>query len=118
LQNPDCLPRETHYGWARLTVTRQAYHFQALLAGYAYETIANTPILAGQTSADPAAAPDANGGQTFTGTVMQQGDKYVLQSESGKVYDIDHQDQVKKFEGKRVRVHGTLDASGKMIHIQ
>lgn len=72
----------------------------------------------GQTSADPAAAPDPNGGQTFTGTVVQQGDKYVLQSENGKVYDIDHQDQVKKFEGKRVRVHGTLDATGKMIHIQ
>ena len=72
----------------------------------------------GQTSADPTSAPVPNGGQTFTGTVVQQGDKYVLQSENGKVYDIDHQDQVKKFEGKRVRVHGTLDASGKMIHIQ
>jgi Protein of unknown function (DUF5818) len=69
----------------------------------------------GQTQAD---APDPNGGQTFTGTVAQQGGKYVLQSENGTVYDIDHQDQVKKFEGKRVRVHGTLDASGKMIHIQ
>ncbi|MBV8050308.1 MAG: hypothetical protein JOZ80_03920, partial [Acidobacteriaceae bacterium] len=72
----------------------------------------------GQSSADPAASPDASGGQTFTGTVVQQGDKYVLQSENGTVYDIDHQDQVKKFEGKRVRVHGTLDASGKVIHIQ
>jgi hypothetical protein len=72
----------------------------------------------GQSSADPSASPDPNGGQTFTGTVVQQGDKYVLQSENGTVYDIDHQDQVKKFEGKRVRVHGTLDASGKMIHIQ
>lgn len=72
----------------------------------------------GQAPAEQAAAPDPNGGQTFTGTVVQQGDKYVLQSANGKVYDIDHQDQVKKFEGKRVRVHGTLDASGKMIHIQ
>jgi hypothetical protein len=47
---------ETHYGWARLTVTREAYHFQALLTGYAYETIANTPILAGQTSGEAAAS--------------------------------------------------------------
>jgi hypothetical protein len=77
-----------------------------------------TPGQRGQAPSDQAAAPDPNGGQTFTGTVTQQGDKYVLQSENGTTYDIDHQDQVKKFEGKRVRVHGTLDASGKMIHIQ
>jgi len=49
---------------------------------------------------------------------MQQGDKYVLQADNGTVYDIDHQDQVKKFDGKKVRVHGTLDPGGKMIHIQ
>jgi len=59
------------------------------------------------------------GTQTFTGTVVKQGDKFVLQdSATGKSYDIDHQDQVKQFEGKRVRVHGTLDASSNMIHIQ
>ena len=59
------------------------------------------------------------GTQTFTGTVVKRGDKYVLQdSASGKSYEIDHQDQVKQFEGKRVRVHGTLDAANNMIHIQ
>ena len=59
------------------------------------------------------------GTQTFTGTVVKQGDKFVLQdSATGKSYDIDHQDQVKQFEGKRVRVHGTLDASSNTIHIQ
>ncbi len=67
-----------------------------------------------------AAASDngnANGVQTFTGTVTKQGEKYVLQdSATGKTYDIDHQDEVKKFDGKRVRVHGTL--SGNMIHVQ
>jgi cytoskeletal protein RodZ len=58
-------------------------------------------------------------GQTFTGTVVKSGDKYVLQdAASGTTYDIDHQDEVKKFEGKKVKVHGTLDASGKMIHVQ
>ena len=66
-----------------------------------------------------ASSTDPAGSQTFTGTVMKQGDKFVLQdSASGKTYDIDHQDQVKQFEGKRVRVHGTLDASSNMIHIQ
>jgi hypothetical protein len=62
---------------------------------------------------------DQAGGQTFTGTVVKQSDKYVLQdAATGTTYDIDHQDEVKKFEGKKVRVHGTLDASGKMIHVQ
>lgn len=56
--------------------------------------------------------------QTFSGTVVKSGDKYVLQEDSGKTYDIDHQDDVKKFEGKKVRVQGTLDASGKKILVK
>lgn len=66
-----------------------------------------------------AQSSDPSGTQTFTGTIVKQGDKYVLQdAASGTTYDIDHQDEVKKFEGKKVRVHGTLDSSGKMIHVQ
>jgi uncharacterized protein YdeI (BOF family) len=58
-------------------------------------------------------------GQTFSGTITKQGDKYVLQDEgSGTTYDVDHQAEVKKFEGKKVRIHGTLDPNGKLIHIQ
>lgn len=76
---------------------------------------------------DQPASPDSqaqpqgqqSNGQVFTGTIVKSGDKYVLQdSGSGTTYDIDHQDQVKKFEGKRVRVKGTLDPNGKMIHVQ
>jgi cytoskeletal protein RodZ len=82
-----------------------------------------TPSQEKQPSTQPpdsqAQSGDAAGTQTFTGTVVKQGDKYVLQdAASGTTYDIDHQDEVKKFEGKKVRVHGTLDASGKMIHVQ
>jgi cytoskeletal protein RodZ len=66
-----------------------------------------------------AQAQSPAGTQTFTGTIMKAGDKYVLQdAASGTTYDIDHQDEVAKFEGKKVRVHGTVDASGKMIHVQ
>ena len=68
-------------------------------------------------SASPSAgtSTDASGSQTFSGTVVKQGDKYVLKDDSGKVYDIDHQSDVAKFEGKRVRVQGTLDPSGKIM---
>jgi hypothetical protein len=49
----------------------------------------------------------------------KQGDKYMLQdAASGTTYDIDHQDEVKKFEGKKVKVHGTLDSTGKKILVQ
>ena len=55
----------------------------------------------------------------FVGTVVKQGDKYVFQdADTGSTYDIDHQDEVKKFDGKKVRVHGVLDASTKTIHVQ
>lgn len=71
----------------------------------------------GSAASQNAGAANANGVQTFTGTVTKQGDKYVLQdTATGKTYDIDHQDEVKKFDGKRVRVHGTL--SGNTIHVQ
>jgi Protein of unknown function (DUF5818) len=61
----------------------------------------------------------SNGVKEFVGTVVKQGDKYVFQEAStGTTYDIDHQDEVKKFEGKKVRVHGTLDPSTKTIHLQ
>jgi uncharacterized protein YdeI (BOF family) len=57
--------------------------------------------------------------QSFTGTIVKSGDKYVFQdADTGNTYDIDHQDQVQKFEGKKVKVHGTLDTNAKMIHVQ
>ena len=68
-------------------------------------------------SAASGAASDS-GTQTFSGTVTKQGDKYVLKDDSGKTYDIDHQTEVAKFDGKRVRVQGTLDPTGKKIMVK
>jgi hypothetical protein len=42
----------------------------------------------------------------------------LQESASNNTYDIDRQDELKQFEGKKVRVHGTLDSDGKMIHVQ
>ncbi|HZW94812.1 MAG TPA: DUF5818 domain-containing protein [Candidatus Eremiobacteraceae bacterium] len=65
----------------------------------------------------PAESAQPTGVQSFSGTIVRSGDRYMLHDESsGKTYDIDHQDEVQKYEGKRVKVHGTLD--GKMIHLQ
>ncbi len=46
---------ETHFGWARLTMLGKN-PLTATLTGYAYETIANTPIIAGKTSGTDEAA--------------------------------------------------------------
>lgn len=75
-----------------------------------------TPESGAQGSAADSAA--AAGTQTFSGTVVKTGDKYVLKDDTGKTYDIDHQDEVKKFEGKRVRVQGTLDPSTNKIMVK
>ena len=40
-----------HFGWARLTVTTQTKSFTTTLTGYAYETIPNKAIIAGNTKA-------------------------------------------------------------------
>jgi len=79
-----------------------------------------TPDTNGQaTSGSQAPSAQAANTQSFSGTVVKSGDKYVLKDEaSGNTYDIDHQDEVQKFDGKRVKVRGTLDSSGKMIHLQ
>lgn len=74
---------------------------------------------AGQSGSDAQAGQSASDtSQTFSGTIMKSGDKYVLQDSSGKNYDIDRQDGLKQYEGKQVRVRGTLDADGKTIHMK
>jgi hypothetical protein len=53
--------RKTHYGWARLSVHNQVGKITATLTGYAYETIPNKVIIAGQTKGpeDVVEGPDA-----------------------------------------------------------
>jgi cytoskeletal protein RodZ len=71
------------------------------------------------TQSSPAAAPADAGSKEYVGTIVKQGDKYMFQeTATGTTYDIDHQDEVKKFDGKKVRVHGTMDTDGKTIHVQ
>lgn len=71
-----------------------------------------------KSNAPTAASPSATDGQTFSGTVVKSGDKYMLKTDSGKTYDIDHQDDVMKFDGKRVKVQGKLDETGTRILVK
>jgi len=73
---------------------------------------------AGQSGSSAQGQQSADEGQTFSGTIAKSGDKYVLQDTSGKTYDVDHQEALKQYEGKKVRIKGTLDPDGKTIHIK
>jgi uncharacterized protein YdeI (BOF family) len=69
-----------------------------------------------QPSTDTYSQSSAAQAKAFTGTVVKQGDKYVLDS-SGLTYQLDDQDKAKKFEGQQVNVSGDLDKSTKTIRV-
>jgi hypothetical protein len=53
---------EVHFGWARLSVRCEGLHVFATLTGYAYETVPNQAIVAGQTKGtdeESSEGPDA-----------------------------------------------------------
>jgi hypothetical protein len=69
---------QTHFGWARLNVNCQPKgNVVALLTGYAYETLPNTPILAGQTQS----GVDTPGGDSKEGR-PEASDAFMTDPES------------------------------------
>jgi hypothetical protein len=53
----------------------------------------------------------------FTGKIANHEGKYTLQGEDGKTYQLDDQDKAKEFDGKNVKVTGTLDEESMTIQI-
>jgi hypothetical protein len=50
---------KVHYGWARLNVNANNIKGTAVVTGYAYETVASTPIVTGQTQGADEVRPEA-----------------------------------------------------------
>ncbi len=48
---------------------------------------------------------------------MKDGSRYILKVSSSNTYELDDQDRAKRYEGKQVKVAGTLDAKGNSLHI-
>ena len=62
------------------------------------------------------AQPEA---KTFTGTVLKSGDSFVLSDSVAKSrYILDDQDKVRRYEGKHVKVTGTIDVASNTIHVE
>ena len=75
-----------------------------------------------QQSANPPAATSPTdsqqtGTQSFTGTISKDNGKYVLKTSQNTVYQIDDQDKAKGYEGKPVKITGTLDTNSNTVHV-
>lgn len=75
-----------------------------------------SPSTASPSTGSASSAAESSEG-SFTGTVVKSGSKYVLKSDTGSTYEIDDQDKAKQFEGKQVKVSGTLDKTTSMLHV-
>ena len=75
-------------------------------------------ITAPAASTPASAMQDQGKAQTFSGTIVKAGDAYVLRDSSGATYRLDDSAKAAQFEGKQVKVTGTLDSETKTIHVQ
>jgi Protein of unknown function (DUF5818) len=57
--------------------------------------------------------------KTFTGTVTKNGETFVLSDPSSKTsYTLDDVHKASQFEGKKVKVTGTVDMASNTIHVE
>ena len=76
-----------------------------------------SPSTSDQSGAAQGSAPGSSqAAESYTGTVVKSGDKYVLKTDTG-TYQIDDQDKAKQFEGKQVKVSGNLDKPTSTLHV-
>ena len=106
----------------------------ALLCGvtaFAQDTTTQQPSQSPSTSQPSASQTDpqasgATGAQgqmqqatkVFTGKISKDGDRLVLKdAATNMTYQLDDQSKAKKYEGKDVKVNGSLDANSNTIHV-
>jgi hypothetical protein len=65
----------------------------------------------------PAQEKQGPAAQTLSGTVIKLGNKYVLKTTDQQTYELDDQDRAREYEGKQVKIVGSLDPTTNMIHI-
>jgi hypothetical protein len=77
------------------------------------------PVAQSQESqqANPPAQPRESAAQTFTGTIGKDGGRYVLKVSNNTAYQLDDQERAKQYEGKQVRVDGTLSPKDNSLHV-
>jgi uncharacterized protein YdeI (BOF family) len=78
------------------------------------------PRLASTYSAQAYTQPDTEQKtKTFSGTVVKNGDKFMLSDRASKInYILDDAEKASQFEGKKVKVTGTVDVASNTIHVR
>jgi Protein of unknown function (DUF5818) len=61
--------------------------------------------------------PKESTAQSVTGSVVKVAGKYMLETEDNIAYQLDDQEKAKQFEGKRVKVTGSLDRTTGILHV-
>jgi hypothetical protein len=55
--------------------------------------------------------------QAFIGTIVKGADRYILKVSEGVSYQIDDQEKARAYEGKHVKVNGSLDVKANLLRI-
>lgn len=78
-----------------------------------------SPFVAANPVAVPAQAQQTQAQKTtFTGTILRNGEQFVLRDTAGQIYKLDDPQHAQPYEGKAVKVTGKLDAEAKLIHVE
>ena len=55
----------------------------------------------------------------FSGTIVKNGDNFVLRDAASKLsYTLDDAEKAGQYEGKKVKVTGTVDVASNTIHVE
>ena len=55
--------------------------------------------------------------RTFVGMIVKDGAQYVLKVSNKNVYQLDDQQRASQYEGKQVRIAGTLYEHHNILHV-
>jgi hypothetical protein len=80
--------------------------------------VSHSAVLTAQQDEPAEPAAQEAEAQTFTGQIMNHDGKYVLHGEDDETYQLDDQEKAKGFDGKNVKVTGTLDEESMTIHVK
>ena len=72
----------------------------------------------GKQNEQPEPETQQTNAQSVSGTVVKVGGKYVLETSDNLAYQLDDQEKAKQYEGKHVRVMGSLDRATGIIHVR
>jgi hypothetical protein len=55
----------------------------------------------------------------FSGTIIRNGDNFILSDAANKLsYVLDNAEKASRYEGKKVKVTGTVDVASNTIHVE